>query len=110
VFIHWTYKAEKSVEDVIREPLVRQYWDELSKKVRQETRQRYFEEQWKKSSGIDEFSFIMSKTTEVSSPEMGVTPGPVEENHNLVQPPLSPEDKTVKWVNPKTQYPKFSIR
>jgi hypothetical protein len=68
VFIHLTYKAERSVEEIIREPLVKQYWDELSKSVKEEEewRQNYFKNQWKKDSGISSFSLIMSRRWEAS--------------------------------------------
>jgi hypothetical protein len=40
---------------------------------------------------------------------MGGKAGPVEENHSLVQQPLSPDDHTVKNTNPKTLLPKIDI-
>jgi hypothetical protein len=75
-------------------------------------RQRYFEEQLGKSAGLDSFSLIMTTTKKVdaSSLKMEGKSGLVEENHNSVQQPLPSEDRTTKWVNPKTQYPEVRIR
>jgi hypothetical protein len=74
--------------------------------------QSYFREQWMKNKGLDSFSQIMSRTksVDVSSKDMGGKSELVEENHNLVQQPLCPEDKTAKWVKTVTQYPNVRIR
>jgi hypothetical protein len=111
VFVHWVYKEERSLEDIAMEPVMKQYWGEVFERAREEMIQKRFNERWKIGS-IDSFSFIISrtKTTKVSSLEMGGRSGPVEENHKSVQQPLPPEDKTIKWVNPKFQYPKSKIR
>jgi hypothetical protein len=73
--------------------------------------QRYFEEQLRKSTSLDSFSLIMTRAKKVDASflKMGGKSGLVEENHNSVQQPLPSEDKTTKWVDPKTQYPEVRI-
>jgi hypothetical protein len=111
VFIHWVYKEERTVEEILSEPASKEYWNYLFKEAREGMRHNQLVEQWKKQSSISSLSFIMSrsKTTVASSLEEGGTPGPAEQNHISVHPPPSPEDKTVKYVNLKTEYPVINI-
>jgi hypothetical protein len=109
VDVHWVDKQERPLSEQVSSV---DSWGELTKEVREETRQKDFEEQLRKNKGLDSLTFIMSRTksADVSSKEMGDKSELVEENHNSVQQPLPPEDRTTKWVKQATQYPNIRIR
>jgi hypothetical protein len=116
-FIHWLYEKETFLGELDDHSAANEFWAELSKTVEEDFRRKQEEEMTKRlidswSKPTDCFCWIMTRTTmtEISSTEMGGNTGPLQECSNMVQAPLPPDDKAVRYVNPKILFPRIDIR
>jgi hypothetical protein len=113
VFVHWLYDEEKRAEDPAASANTNEFWNRMAETVKEDCRrkremqmQRRLEQSRPNLSSLGD---IMSRATmtEVSSTEMGGNTGPLQKCKVMVQAPLPPDDKTVKFVPERTEYPKI---